>query len=244
MKGCACVDGPPAGYSIPAPPTLYCSSDSFKVEAERSGNEHVRKHTRVQVLFFRLLFGSLCLLEERIPFFRLFMWCRNHSLHWVFYCENKTKQYVARLNLPWAAELKEAFLGSSHPSSSSKLAWAKSFNCCCWFEGDPRERTLLSHLHLGFPVLWTNSDRQYQRKTQAQTCSVSQLWIFLFVSCLTSDLHMFSIKLPPPVHVDVLWFLRWRRSCHSASSSVWLSQQESNSTKLRPFLYFFTACKN
>lgn len=38
----------------------------------------------------------------------------------------------------FAAELKEALLESSHPSSSSKLAWARSFTCCCWSTGDPR----------------------------------------------------------------------------------------------------------
>lgn len=49
MNGCVCVDEPPAGYSIPAPPTLYCSSDSFKVEAERTGNQRARTHTHTHV---------------------------------------------------------------------------------------------------------------------------------------------------------------------------------------------------
>lgn len=48
------------------------------------------------------------------------------------------------------------------PGVLSFLAAIKttSFSCCRRFQGDPREPTLLSYLHLGFLMLWTNWDRQ------------------------------------------------------------------------------------
>ena len=76
----------------------------------------------VQVVLCGLLFCSLCLSDERIPFFMSF-----HVIHKSYSslgveggAKINKNHYVVRFNfLPWAAELKKVFLESCHPSSSS-----------------------------------------------------------------------------------------------------------------------------